>query len=441
MAGLQLRGDTYRISFRYQGKQHFFPIGQVSTEEAEAKVSQVEYLLMRLKQRLVALPPDVTIVEFLQFDGRVEAIPPERLTLASLRDSYLKTHRASLEPITVASIELHFRHLVGTLGDRFPIGELALADLQRYVDHRAETTTRGAQKLAPATIRKELVSLRTAWNWAVRMKMVNGKFPNAGLRFPKATAKAPFQTLAEIGRLLATNRSDISRERLYETLYLQLDETAEMLEFVKTNAGHSFIYPMFCCAAHTGARRSELIRLRVVDVDLESKSLTIHEKKRVRGTVTTRRVPLSAFLVNVLTNWLKCHPGGTWLFCHRSTVVRSRTRSQKTGYSSGKSRPKTIAERKAQLRDRGTIDMAPITKDEANHHFRQTLANSKWQVIRGWHTLRHSFVSACASRGVDQRLVEAWAGHMSPEMSRRYAHLYPSAQQKAIASVFDATDE
>lgn len=56
--------------------------------------------------------------------------------------------------------------------------------------------------------------------------------------------------------------------------------------------------------------------------------------------------------------------------------------------------------------------------------------------MRGLHTLRHSFVSACASAGVDQRLVEEWAGHMSADMSRRYRHLYPSTQQAAIQGVF-----
>ena len=57
MAGLQYRHGSYRLHFRYHGKLHAFTIGQVSKEEAEAKSSQVDYLLMRLKQRLAYLPP------------------------------------------------------------------------------------------------------------------------------------------------------------------------------------------------------------------------------------------------------------------------------------------------------------------------------------------------------------------------------------------------
>ena len=39
-----------------------FALGKVSEDEARAKSSQVDYLLMRLKQRLIDLPPGVEIV-------------------------------------------------------------------------------------------------------------------------------------------------------------------------------------------------------------------------------------------------------------------------------------------------------------------------------------------------------------------------------------------
>jgi hypothetical protein len=42
-------------------QQHFVPIGRVSAEEAKAKAAQVEYLLLRLGQRLIDLPPVVDV--------------------------------------------------------------------------------------------------------------------------------------------------------------------------------------------------------------------------------------------------------------------------------------------------------------------------------------------------------------------------------------------
>jgi site-specific recombinase XerD len=58
-------------------------------------------------------------------------------------------------------------------------------------------------------------------------------------------------------------------------------------------------------------------------------------------------------------------------------------------------------------------------------------------MMRGLHTLGHSFISARASKGVDQRLVQEWAGHMNEATSKRYRRLYPLTQQEAIKGVFE----
>src|SRR4029079_6560211 len=42
-----------------------------------------------------------------------------------------------------------------------------------------------------------------------------------------------------------------------------------------------------------------------------------------------------------------------------------------------------------------------------------------------YHILRHSFISALASEGVDQRVIDEVVGHQSEEQRKRYRHLYP----------------
>ena len=49
---------------------------------------------------------------------------------------------------------------------------------------------------------------------------------------------------------------------------------------MKKAAQHPFIYPMFVFAAHTGARRSEILRSQVDDFDFQSRTVQIREKKR-----------------------------------------------------------------------------------------------------------------------------------------------------------------
>jgi integrase len=185
----------------------------------------------------------------------------------------------------------------------------------------------------------------------------------------------------------------------------------ELLAFIKENSVQPFLYPMCCFAAHTGARRSELTRLKIADIDFEAGTARIPEKKRVHGKRTTRRVPLSAFLMSVLQEWLVAHPGGPFLFSQQSAVIRSKKKRSAA---------------------------TPVTRDEAHDHLKRALADGKWKVVRGWHLFRHCFISLCVMKGIDQRLIDSWVGHTTEDMRKRYSHLYPSAEREAIQAVFSS---
>jgi integrase len=436
MAALQLRSDRYRVIFRYHGKQHTLNLGRVSETEAAAKSAQVDYLLMRLKQGLIEVPAGIDIVDFVEHDGKMPLTPapgpaPQVLSLADLRDRYLTTYASANENNTLGTAKIHFRHLSSTFGPQFPLPDLKPPDLQRHIDRR------GSASVAPVTIRKEIATLGTAWNWANRTGLIATPYPNSGLVYPKTSEKPPFQTREEIERQVRRARLDeAAQSALWECLYLTLPDITALLDHVKTHAVHPWIYPMVCLAAHTGARRSELLRAQVSDVDFEGETILIHERKRQKGRRTTRRAPISPFLYGVLKAWLDEHPGGAHLFCHGDAVDRSRTRSRTTGHQAPATRPTSLKGRRASVRLRDRPASGAISKDEAHDHLRRTLHRSPWEILRGWHVLRHSFVSCCASAGVDQRIIDEWVGHTTGEMRRRYRHLIPSIQKKAIRTVF-----
>src|SRR5262249_34165561 len=156
---------------------------------------------------------------------------------------------------------------------------LTLGKLQEHVDRRAKQKGIRKRSLSPTTMRKEMASLRAVWNWAVQMDLVTGLFPSRGLRYPKADEKPPFQTWEEIERQIARGAGLAEQRDLWDCLFLTLPEVDELLRFVKANARHPFLYPMFCFAAHTGARRSEMLRARIGDVDVEADAVRIHERK------------------------------------------------------------------------------------------------------------------------------------------------------------------
>jgi integrase len=435
MASLQIREGSYRILFRYQGKLHSLTLGKVEQQEAEHKAKQADYLLMRLKQGLLALPEGTDIIAFIENDGKplapersLPSAPRESVSFGHLKDQFLATHgNGSLEANSVYTCKIHLSHFCRFLGDGSTVDGLSLAELQAYVNHRAESV------VSPVTIRKEIATVRAAWNWAEPMGLTSGKFPGRGLRYPKIDEKPPFMTMAEIQRQISLGRD---AEPLWEALYLQASELTELLRCVKKQAAHPWIYPLFCFAAYTGSRRSEILRATVADVDFNGNTVLVREKKRSRGERTTRRVPLTQFLKRALQDWLKVHPGGPALFCHGTTVARSKKRSRTTGYRSGKKRPSSLKGRLALVTSREQPAATALTRNEVHDHFKRVLAGTKWEQMRGLHCLRNSFISACASKGVDQRLVQEWAGHMNESTSRRYRHLYPSTQQEAITRVF-----
>jgi site-specific recombinase XerD len=101
-----------------------------------------------------------------------------------------------------------------------------------------------------------------------------------------------------------------------------------------------------------------------------------------------------------LTTWVAEHPGGTYLFC---------------------------ADR----------DAGALSERDCHREFRQTVAGSKWEVVRGFHVLRHSFISCLASAAIDQRVIDDIVGHQTDEQRKRYRHLYPNVLQDAIGRAFE----
>ncbi len=156
---------------------------------------------------------------------------------------------------------------------------------------------------------------------------------------------------------------------------------------------------MLAFAAHTGARRSEILRSRVEDIDFERGVVNIREKKNdTSREVPYRSVPMSTRLTDTLRDWLAVHSGGIHTFVTR------------TGDA--------------------------LTRPWAAELIRNVLRGSKWDVVPGWHCFRHSFISNCVAKGIDQRMIDHWVGHSTYAMRKRYSHLIPAVSQAALRTVF-----
>ena len=195
-------------------------------------------------------------------DGPRDASADVReLTLAELRATYFAAHKGKLEDSTLADAGLHFDHLVRHLGPDVKLTGLTRAGLQAYADKRAkewidpnvyrrirrerdaamtprknrmppppESEDKPRRHPSSATIRKELTTLRAAWNWARGQFGLAAEYPGAKLAFAKTDAALPYMTWAEAERRVAAGADSA---RVWECLYLRPPEVAELLAWVK----------------------------------------------------------------------------------------------------------------------------------------------------------------------------------------------------------------
>ena len=401
---------NFHISFRFAGRKFKRSLKTKNETEAQTRLHRLEENIRLVESGRLELPDAADAPIFLLSDGKLESkrSATERVQLSGLFQRYFDgIPDDALEDSTVEGMKTHQTHLERHIGTRFPIDSLTRETLQSYVQKRAKAPGIRGRKLSPATIKKELVTLRSVWNWALAESIVSTPYPLKGVRFPKTDEKPHFQTMEEIAEQIERGSLDEAAALdLWDCLFLTREEIEELLDYVEQTASHPFIYPMFVAAAHTGARRSELMRSQLSDFN--ATHMIVREKKRVRGQRSTRRVPMSDRLTKAIEKWRTVHPGGPNTFC-----IPDIARSKKSRES-----------------------LLPVTRNEANDHFQRTLAGSKWEVIHGWHCLRHSFCSNCAAQGVDQRVIDAWVGHTTEAMRKRYRHLFPTKEQEVIQSVF-----
>ena len=241
----------------------------------------------------------------------------------------LKTHR------------YHTQHMLRIVGGRATVESVNRTEMQQYVNQRSKEKYRN-WPIALETIRKEVGRFRAVWNWAKGHGIVVGEAPTKKLKYEKGEEDVLFQIWAEIERRIASRGlTEDEVKKQWEALFLRKEEIALCLEHVRVAQAAAFVDPMFVFVAHTGARRSEMMRSRVEDFDFDGNSVTIREKKRDTSVKETRRrVRMSPTLARVMKSWLQDeHPSGPFTFCHGEVVERSRTRSRTTGHRSGPDRP------------------------------------------------------------------------------------------------------
>lgn len=436
MAQIQKRPNGWwRIVLYHKGRRFVQSLKTKSERDALAAKARVEENLRLVRRGRLKFDEKAgdDLLSVLLSDGRMsQPLDVKKpATLGFLIDAYLADRPARMkEANTHATEDIHLRHIRRIIGEKTPLVNVG-AQLQGYINARAAETPTNGRKLFSSngsprssaklgvsrlTIRKELVTFSTVWNrWAFRKELVPGKLDFRGLNYPKTAEKPPFQTWEQITRRVAAG----AEEDLWDSVFLSVTEIEEFVNHVRANVATvgPMVVAMVAFVAYTGARRSEMMRSQLEDFDFGANGrqpvVTIREKKKKQAvSLTFRTVPMQPALVAAMQDWFQNHhPGGLLTFCGFRWSQQTQGR---------------------QIAVKGK----ELTSSQAKTLWRRAVRGSKWEVLRGWHTLRHSLISALVARGCSERVIMEIAGHVDSETSRRYQHLAPEFVRNVLTDVF-----
>ncbi len=243
-----------------------------------------------------------------------------------------------------------------------PPDKLGPEQIRQYQAHLFQ-----AKKLAPATVSQYVSALRFLFIKTLRRHFLAEYIP-----YPKSRRRLPtVLSPEEVTRLI-----DAACNLYHRTLLITLYSTA--------------------------ARRAELCRLKVQDIDSQRMMIRIHQGKGGRD----REVPLSPKLLEILRVYFRWMQPQTFLFPGTVKGVRADV---------------PITPNVVWLACRRAAQRAGITKHLSPH------------------SLRHSCASHLLEAGADLRTIQLLLGHSRLEHTLIYLHLSPKHLQ-AIPNPLDALE-
>lgn len=399
------KSKRYHIRFRFRRREFKRSLKTSDRKQALAALARVEETISLVHRGVLEMPQHVDPTVFLLSNGRRanDEPLPDHFSLDELFTKYqrsLPTH--AKEASTLETEEIHIRHFRKHLPVRKPATSITTDDVQTYVNQQLKRKRNG-RPISPETVKRQMDTLRSIYNWATKQELFNKLAPTTGLVYPKRDERQPFRTRTEIERIIDRGGLDEHQIKdLWDSLYLTIPEVHEVLDSVQTDARYPFVFPMFAFVAYTGARRSEMMRALIDDFDLANGSVLVRERKKSRSKSTTyRRVEMPSRLADIMRKWFDSHPGGQFAFCHDFGIIK---------------------------RD----CVVGLSRDQARTQFDKTIRDTRWSIIRGFHVFRHSYASNLAASGVDQRIIDKHMGHQTEEMRRRYQHLRPAVCKVAV---------
>ncbi|RDH84504.1 MAG: hypothetical protein DIZ80_03220 [endosymbiont of Galathealinum brachiosum] len=295
-------------------------------------------------------------------------------------EEWVTTHRKSGVE-TIKTIKRHFNQFY-----QKPLSEINPWIIDKWRSDRKKAG------ISASTINRDIASLKSALSKAVEWRIID-THPLSALKPFKTDGKVNVRYLsdhetASLRKALIDRDNKIINER--ENANRWREKRGYDLYPDITNYSYAdHLTPMTLLTINTGLRRGEMFDLKWTDINLDTKTLTIHGKTAKSGQ--TRHIPLNHEVIKTLTQW-KIHASDNELIFPNKKGNRFHTIKR---------------------------SWASIIKSAGITGFR-------------WHDLRHDFASKLVMAGVPLNTVRELLGHTDLKTTLRYAHLAPDHKADAV---------
>ncbi len=400
MASLKKRGRKCLIQFYWRGKQRTKSLGVTTPANAQRCKADVESALDAIRHgripsasRLLEDGVDILDIVFPNEktahllkvngsdDGKRNGVRPGNSP--AVRDlvttcvGHLKSNESDGHWRRVKSRLSHFVNFAGGMS----VARLDGDSLDEFLAGRKSDGVRDE------TRKNEMASIRAMLNWAVEKGRIEStpitKFP-----IVKTDDGDPFLFKADIDRMIADGScSSEEIDRLGKRMVLAPEDVERLITLARSKDDR-LVAPIRLVSA-TGIRRGEMAGLRRADFDPNLGRITVHSGKGSRSKKqTVRLVDVHARVLPAMRDHFAALPeGSAWLF----PVLEPTT--------------KRISERPHMV----------CRADRAGRLMRELLVGTEFELLGGWHALRHSFITICVWQGLTFEQISQWTGHIERE--------------------------
>lgn len=259
------------------------------------------------------------------------------------------------------TIDAYRRDLYEIASNAEDINEITRTTINSYVRKLRE------RKLAPASVIRKIASIRNFFKWAASSGIIE-KNPASTLEQPKVPKKLP--------------------------KVISLKEIEQMLKNNLTPLEHVMLELLYSC----GLRVSELVNLKITDIDLASKYVRCFGKGSKE-----RIIPIGETAKKVINEYLST----------RELVIKKYNLNTK----------------RLLIMDNGRL---------VNRQDVYSFVHAQGKLIQkniSPHTLRHSFATHLLENGADLRIVQELLGHSDVSTTQLYTHISKKRLKEVYFSI------